>query len=464
MPPFGTCFQSKVGPGYALQAATHGLSGALFAGPGSVWSGPHRARSRRCAPPVVVISFGLRVHGRNGGNNDMEGAAGRTLSVGPWTRTSSREADVFRLLSKRPGNLTPGVAGLLEVRMRRIVHHELGQPSELLRLEESPSEPLGANQVRVRVSYAPIHPGDLLGVMGSPAFGTPPTIGPGGRVPGFEGAGVVSEVGARVDTSLGLRQGLRVAFFPAPGSWRDEVVVPVGSVTPLPDTIPDEIGAQLLINSATALTAIRTAHESVPPDSRSRAGVVVLLTAAGSAVGRLLGKLLTDRGVKVIRLVRSEVGAEKLAELLPGSPTFATDAAGWKERARAAAEGAKIHVAIDSVGGALLGDVAELLADGTGTVVNLGSLGGEASDIRLFAPRALTLKGVFLGQWMQQPADVRQADIALAQRLALESHPPFEVAASYPPLRIGDAVAHVGRPGRNGVVLFDFSGAQGDAL
>ena len=345
--------------------------------------------------------------------------------------------------------------------MRRIVHHKLGQPSELLRVEEGPSEPLGPNQVRVRVSCAPIHPGDLLGVMGSPAFGTPPSIGPDGRVPGFEGAGVVSEVGARVDTSLGLRQGLRVAFFPAPGSWRDEVVVPAGSVTPLPDTIPDEVGAQLLINTATALTAIRTAHELVPPDSR--AGVVVLLTAAGSAVGRLLVKLLTDRGVKVIRLVRSEAGAERLAGLLPGSPIFATDAAGWKERASAAAAGAKIHDAIDSVGGALLGDVADLLAEGTGTVVNFGSLGGQASDIRLFAPRALTLKGVFLGQWIQQPADVRQADIALAQRLALEPQSLFEVAASYPPSLIGDAVAHVGRSGRNGVVLFDFTSVRGAA-
>jgi hypothetical protein len=34
MPPFGTCFQSKVGPGYALQAARTELSGGLFAGPG----------------------------------------------------------------------------------------------------------------------------------------------------------------------------------------------------------------------------------------------------------------------------------------------------------------------------------------------------------------------------------------------------------------------------------------------
>ena len=61
--------------------------------------------------------------------------------------------------------------------MRRIVHHELGQPEQVLRVEDGPSDSLGPDQVRIRVSYAPIHPGDLLGVAGSPAFGTPPTIG-----------------------------------------------------------------------------------------------------------------------------------------------------------------------------------------------------------------------------------------------------------------------------------------------
>src|SRR5271163_278349 len=129
--------------------------------------------------------------------------------------------------------------------MRRIVHHELGQPAQVLRVEEGPSESLEPDQVRVRVSYAPIHPGDLLGIMGSPAFGTPPAIGSGGRVPGFEGVGVVSEVGGRIDPGRGLKPGVRVAFFPAPGSWRDEVAVPAGSVVPLPDSIPDEIGAQM---------------------------------------------------------------------------------------------------------------------------------------------------------------------------------------------------------------------------
>jgi NADPH:quinone reductase len=339
--------------------------------------------------------------------------------------------------------------------MRRIVHHELGEPARVLRVEDGPSTSLGPDQVRVRLSYAPIHPGDLLGIMGSPAFGTLPTISSDGRVPGFEGAGVVSEVGAKVDPALGLKPRLRVAFFPAAGAWSDEVVVPAGSVVPLPDSVPDEVGAQILINTVTALTVTRAAHDSLPPHARTRG--VTLLTGAGSAVGRLIGKVLTEQGVKVIRLVRSEAGAAKLAGILPEAPVFATEVAGWIDRVRAAAEGAKIHVAIDSVGGRLLGDFADLLAELTGTVINFGSLGGEMSDIRLFPPRSLTLKGVALGSWMQQPPEQRKADIALAQRLAQEAGTLFEVAERYPPCRIADAVTHVSQAGRAGVVLIDFS-------
>ena len=175
-------------------------------------------------------------------------------------------------------------AGLerLEIHMRRIVHHELGEPARVLRVEDGPSASLGPDQVRVRLSYAPIHPGDLHGVAGSPAFGTPPTVASGGRVPGLEGAGAVSEVGHKVDPALELKQGLRVAFFPASDAWSDEAVVPASSVVPLPDSIPDEVGAQMLINTVTAVTVIRAAHDSLLPDART--GVVALLTGAGSAV------------------------------------------------------------------------------------------------------------------------------------------------------------------------------------
>ena len=138
-------------------------------------------------------------------------------------------------------------------------------------------------------------------------------------------------------------------------------------------------------------------------------------------------------------------------------PANASTIKPMKSRVRAAAEGAKIHVAIDSVGGRLLGEVADLLAEGTGTVINFGSLGGETSDIRLFPPRSLTLKGVVLDSWMQQPPEQRRADIALARRLAQEGGTLFEVAERYSPSRIADAVTHVSQAGRTGVVLINFS-------
>lgn len=92
MPPFGTCFQSKVGPGYTLQTASQTASTALSGGNllNQVHCGLARIAFARAdaPPPVAVISFGLGLYGRNGGNNDMEGAAARTLSVGPAARTS----------------------------------------------------------------------------------------------------------------------------------------------------------------------------------------------------------------------------------------------------------------------------------------------------------------------------------------------------------------------------------------
>ena len=85
--------------------------------------------------------------------------------------------------------------------MRKIVHHEIGEPARVLRLEEGEALPLAPDQVRIRVSCAPIHPGDLLGIMGSPTFGSPPVIGRDGRVPlGIDG--VAGEASATVAGAL----------------------------------------------------------------------------------------------------------------------------------------------------------------------------------------------------------------------------------------------------------------------
>src|SRR3989441_2979273 len=83
-------------------------------------------------------------------------------------------------------------------------------------------------------------------------------------------------------------------------------------------------------------------------------------------------------------------------------------------------------------------------------------LGGETSDIRLFPPRSLTLKGVAMSSWLRQPPHHRRADVALALQRA-QKPALFEVAERSVPSRIAEALAHVGRAGRAGVVLIDFS-------
>lgn len=343
--------------------------------------------------------------------------------------------------------------------MRSIIHRELGKPEIVLRVENGAAPVLPNDHVRIRTTFVPIHHGDLLGVEGSPAFGAKPQIGVNGRVPGFEGAGVIEEIGSNVDSALGLRVGSRVIFFPANGAWRDEVHVPATSVVLLPDAVSDQVGAQLLANMATALTVIRTAHDSIPPQERQN--VVTVLTGAGSAVGRLIHRLLTDRGVKVIRVVRSVKGAKTLEKAQPGETVLATERLDWKDSVREAAGGREIFVAVDSVGGPLLSELGELLVDGKGTVVNFGSLAGAATDIRSFPPRSLTLKGVVLGSWMKTDAEERKRDIQLALQLAERPAGLFDVAAEYFPEEIADAVSHMHRPGRTGAVLVRFSASIG---
>src|SRR5260370_41296734 len=72
--------------------------------------------------------------------------------------------------------------------MQRIVHTNHGEPAEVLTLEAFSNAPsLVSGAALVRVSAAPVHPGDLLGVSASPAFGAAPLVPRGGRVPGVEG-------------------------------------------------------------------------------------------------------------------------------------------------------------------------------------------------------------------------------------------------------------------------------------
>ncbi|OON60001.1 hypothetical protein B0920_22285 [Massilia sp. KIM] len=345
--------------------------------------------------------------------------------------------------------------------MRSIHYHRYGNPEDVLRVDHVPEPPApGADEVLIRVLLRPVHPGDLLGVSGRyRAPGDTAPLPEGGARPGFEGMGLVEAVGASVQAEGRLRPGMRVAFFPGRGAWGERTVVAAEFVTALPDAVPDAIGAQLHVNPLTAQMLLRAAREAgVGPQG------AMAITAAGSAVAKLLAALALDAGLPVIGLVRSGAGVEELKALHPRLPVVATDREDWREAFERALDGRPLRAVLDAIGGPLPSELFLSLAPG-GSLVMYGDMTGEPLRIpALMLPmRDLRIGGVSVGRWAGLPAAQRQQDLQGALRLARDHAALFEVAAEYPLDEVSAAVAHAQRPAKRGAVLLaskDEVGAQ----
>ena len=68
--------------------------------------------------------------------------------------------------------------------MKQIIYREMGNPSDVLKIEEKTSRALENGEVRVAVLATPIHPSNLLKISGQ--YGIKPTFP---AIPGTEGVG-----------------------------------------------------------------------------------------------------------------------------------------------------------------------------------------------------------------------------------------------------------------------------------
>lgn len=342
----------------------------------------------------------------------------------------------------------------MQTEFRAIVQSEYGAPERVLRIPERRfnSEELAPDDVLVRVTVRPVHPGDIHILSALPQGGPVVPIPKGTlRVPGFEGAGTIVRFGINPEIAKRFHEGQRVAFFPAMGSWAEYVVVRYNSLLLLPAEIPDQIAAQMLINTITASVLIKVGHNSLK--APITLPVYILQNAAASGVGRLLTQVALDRGVRPIRLVRSSQSAEKLQAVLPGPPVVATSGSNWKDQVREALGGHRLQLAFDALGGKAIEDLAELL-DEDGTIINFGSLeSGTGTTIYSLAPNNLALKSVSILGWFRLAEEEKRKDFELALGLAIKHPELFEVAHEY---EFGDfqrAIQQVFRLGKTGMVL-----------
>ena len=212
-----------------------------------------------------------------------------------------------------------------------IVVGETGGP-EVLRLEEHDPGAPAEGQVRVRVAAAGLNFIDVY--FRSGLYPRPLPF-----VSGLEGAGVVEQVGPGVSE---LAVGDRVAWASAPGSYAEALVAPVSSLVLVPDAVPDEIAAALMLQGMTAHYLVHSTRETRPGD-------VALVHAAAGGVGLLLTQLLKRAGATVIGTC-STADKEKLAREAGCDHVVRYDQQDFCAEVRSLTDGRGVDVAYDAVG------------------------------------------------------------------------------------------------------------------
>ncbi|MBS9372428.1 quinone oxidoreductase family protein [Rhodococcus sp. B50] len=115
-------------------------------------------------------------------------------------------------------------------------------------------------------------------------------------IPGSEGTGTVVAVGEGVrDTAVGDR----VSWSEAPGSYAELVRVREAVAVPVPESVPADQAASVLLQGMTAHYLLNSVYAAQP-------GETVLVHAGAGGVGLILTQLAVAKGVRVITTVSSD--------------------------------------------------------------------------------------------------------------------------------------------------------------
>jgi NADPH2:quinone reductase len=158
-------------------------------------------------------------------------------------------------------------------------------------------------------------------------------------VPGQEGAGVVSAVGADANS---VRVGDRVAWTGLLGAYADYAAVPEDRLVAIPQGVSDQQAAAALLQG---MTAHYLAHDTYP----LKKGETSLIHAAAGGVGLLLVQMAHAIGARVIATVSTEEKA-KLAREAGADEVILYSQVDFEAETKKLMGGKGVDVVYDSVG------------------------------------------------------------------------------------------------------------------
>lgn len=331
--------------------------------------------------------------------------------------------------------------------MKAVKYHQFGPPSDVLYVTKTGSSPPKADEVLVRMQLRSINPSDLLTIQGKyPSRILLPAI------PGYEGVGVITEMGNEVTQfSIGQRVlglgGMWVSSRHVTGTWQEFITMKARGIIPVPDEIDQATAAQLYINPLTAWLMLKI-------ELKLGKGDVLIANACGSAIGRVFAEFAPIFGYELIGVTRSDACTEILSKL-GVQKVINTSEEPLLETLFSYTKGRRVTAALDAVGGKAGVQLGQCVQEG-GTMLHYGLLSGEQypQNIRIFLQRGVVVKNYWLRNWVcTTPLDERIAIFSemiehfVHRKISLSSGPIFDLDD------IHQAVEAAVLPSRTGKVM-----------
>jgi len=330
---------------------------------------------------------------------------------------------------------------MLNKTINAAVYEKHGNPADVLRVETRPWPTLAADEAVVKMSAAPINPADLNQIEGKyPIRAELPAT------PGFEGAGVVIDIGANITN---ISPGALVILPHNVGTWRDAVAVKADELVVVPAGIEPVYAAMLKINP---MTAWRLLHDYVDLEK----GDWLIQNAANSAAGRAVIQIAHELGYKTVNIVRR---AELIDELrADGGDVVLVDGENLRDEVKAATSGAPIRLGLNAVGGDSALRLANCLAPES-TLVTYGAMSLQPLKIPngLLIFKDLRFRGIWINKWYdnatkQERMEAFRPLFEMAKRGLLKT----KVEKAYPLMEAKAAVTHAAQGKRSGKIIFEF--------
>ena len=278
--------------------------------------------------------------------------------------------------------------------MRALLCRSLGSIANL-EVGELPSPQLGAGQVRIAVKASGINFPDILMVEGK--YQVKPDLP---FVPGLELTGEVLTCADGVDH---VKPGDRVmAFARFGGAHADEIVLPAGIVTPIPDAMD-------YVTAAAFPVAYGTAHFALEYRGQLQQGESLLVLGAAGGVGLAAIEVGKSLGARVIAAASSK---EKLdiAREHGADDVVNYNEDDLRDQVRALTDGRGVDVVFDPVGGDAFTQSVRCIG-WEGRILVVGFASGDIPSVaaNMILVKNFSVTGVVFGEHSHRfPDETRQ--------------------------------------------------------